>query len=45
MLAPSRLRLKRKTMLKNLQIKKEKEKNKPDVEWIRKIIGKKNPSI
>ena len=36
-----RLWLKHKIMLKNLQIKKEKEKNKPEVEWIRTIIGKK----
>ena len=32
-------------MLKNLQIKKEKEKNKPEVEWIRTIIGNKNPKF
>ena len=32
-------------MLKNLQIKKEKEKNKPKVEWIRTIIGNKNPKF
>ena len=36
-----RLRLKRKIMLKYLQIKKEKEKNKPEVEWIGTIIGNK----
>ena len=36
-----RLRLKRKIMLKNLQIKKEKEKNKLEVEWIRTITGNK----
>ena len=29
-------------MLNNLQIKKEKEKNKPEVEWIRTIIGNKH---
>ena len=29
-------------MLKNLQIKKEKEKNKPEVEWVWTIIGNKN---
>ena len=28
-------------MLNNLQIKKEKEKNKPEVEWIRTIIENK----
>ena len=39
--AHPRLRLKRKIMLKNLQIKKEKEKNKPEVEWIGTIIGNK----
>ena len=32
-------------MLKNLQIKKEKEKNKPKVEWIRTIIRNKNPKF
>ena len=32
-------------MLKNLQIKKEKEKNKPKVEWIRTIIGNKNAKL
>ena len=32
-------------MLKNLQIKKEKEKSKPEVEWIRTIIGNKNPKF
>ena len=36
------LRLKHKIMLKNLQIKKEKEKNKPEVEWVWTIIGNKN---
>ena len=41
MSAHPRLRLKRKIMLKNLQIKKEKEKNKPEVEWIGTIIGNK----
>ena len=35
------LRLKRKNMLKNLQIKKDKD-NKPEVEWIRTIIENKN---
>ena len=40
-----RLRLKPKIVLKNLQIKKEKEKNKPKVEWIRTIIGNKNPKF
>ena len=39
--AHPRLRLKRKIMLKYLQIKKEKEKNKPEVEWIGTIIGNK----
>ena len=39
--AHPRLQLKRKIMLKNLQIKKEKEKNKPEVEWIRTIIENK----
>ena len=43
--AHPRLRLKRKIMLKNLQIKKEKEKNKSKVEWIRTIIGNKNPKF
>ena len=43
--AHSRLRLKRKIVLKNFQIKKEKEKNKPKVEWIRTIIGNKNPKF
>ena len=32
-------------MLKNLQIKKEKEKNKPEVEWIRTITENKNPKF
>ena len=32
-------------MLNNLQIKKEKEKNKPEVEWIRTIIRKKIQSL
>ena len=40
-----RLQLKHKIMLKNLQIKKGKEKNKPEVEWIRAIIGNKNPKF
>ena len=40
-----RLRLKPKIVLKNLQIKKEKEKNKPKVEWIRRIIGNKSPKF
>ena len=40
--AHSCFRLKHKIMLKNLQIKKGKEKNKPLVEWIRAIIGNKN---
>ena len=43
--AHSRLRLKHKIVLKNFQIKKEKEKNKPKVEWIRTIIGNKNPKF
>ena len=42
--AHPRLRLKRKVMLKNLQIKRDKEKNNPTVEWIR-IIGNKNPKF
>ena len=32
-------------MLKILQIKKEKEKNKLEVEWIRTITGNKNPKF
>ena len=43
--AHPRLRLKCKIMLKSLQIKKEKEKNEPEVEWTRAILGNENPKF